>query len=55
MATISDVARLMCVSRDTVKHWLTEFAEHLSFLGRPTDVAKLIAILEGSVAVGRQK
>lgn len=30
MATISDVARLMGVGRDTVKHWTTEFAEHLS-------------------------
>lgn len=30
MATISDVARLLGVNRDTVKCWTTEFAEHLS-------------------------
>lgn len=30
MATISEVARLLDVSRDTVKYWTTEFAEHLS-------------------------
>jgi hypothetical protein len=30
MATISDVARLLGVGRDTVKTWTTEFAEHLS-------------------------
>jgi hypothetical protein len=30
MATISDVARLLGVSRDTVKSWTMEFAEHLS-------------------------
>jgi DNA-binding transcriptional MerR regulator len=30
MATISKVARLLGVSRDTVKSWTIEFAEHLS-------------------------
>lgn len=30
MATISNVARLLGVSRDTVKTWTIEFAEHLS-------------------------
>jgi DNA-binding transcriptional MerR regulator len=34
MATISDVARLLDVGRDTVKHWTTEFAEHLSLTAR---------------------
>jgi DNA-binding transcriptional MerR regulator len=36
MATISEVARLMGVSRDTVKAWTREFAEHLSLTANPT-------------------
>jgi DNA-binding transcriptional MerR regulator len=35
MATISEVARLMGVSRDTVKAWASEFAEHLSLAANP--------------------
>jgi len=36
MATISDVARLLAVDRDTVKKWTTEFAEHLSLTANPS-------------------
>lgn len=34
MATISEVARSLGVDRDTVKHWTTEFAEHLSLAAK---------------------
>ena len=36
MATISEVARLLGVDRDTVKKWTTEFAEHLSLTANPS-------------------
>lgn len=35
MATVSEVARFLGVSRDTVKTWTTEFAEHLSLTANP--------------------
>jgi hypothetical protein len=37
MATISQVARILAVNRDTVKQWTTDFAEHLSLTANPGD------------------
>jgi len=35
MATISEVARILGVDRDSVKGWATEFPEYLSLLANP--------------------